>query len=39
MPVVLPFNHAKADNGVIHLAQRLIKPLKFDGLRESGDVD
>jgi len=33
MPVVLAFNHAHADYRCVHLAERLIEPLVFAGVR------
>jgi hypothetical protein len=39
MPVVLPFDHSKTNNGIIHLAKRLVEPLEFDRFRESQDID
>ena len=39
VPMVFAFHHAQADDGVIHLAERLIEPLVGAGTRESFLVD
>jgi hypothetical protein len=39
VPVILTFQHAKADDGVVYLAERLVVPLKFASVGKSLGVD
>jgi hypothetical protein len=39
VPVILPLHDAKADNGLVYLAERLVVPLEFTGIRKSLGVD
>ena len=39
VPMVLALDDPNPNNGVVHLAQGLIKPLKIDRLREFLDVN